>query len=156
VLVLGYFIMSGVIARLIAQSVVFVVGVLGKAFQEAYVKAQAQGGAAGKQALGGGKVATAIQSKSGMALDQARQILNLEKNDVTLEKVMEAFNGASNRNDPDTSGGSLYVQTKIYNAKEALLAQLKEDYEKRKAARKEAGKFGNSTSSSNSSGEKLR
>lgn len=147
--------MSGVVARLIAQSVVFVVGVLGRAFQEAYVKAQAQGAGAGKQALGGGKnaAAAAVQSRSGMAIDQARQILNLEKSDVTLDKVMEAFNSASNRNDPDTSGGSLYVQTKIWNAKEALLAQLKDDYERRKAARSASGKLG---SGSSSSGEKLR
>jgi hypothetical protein len=148
--------MSGVLARLIAQSVVFVVGVLGRAFQEAYVKAQAQGAGAGKQALGGGKnaaAAAAVQSRSGMAFDQARQILNLEKSDVTLDKVMEAFNSASNRNDPDTSGGSLYVQTKIWNAKEALLAQLKDDYERRKAARSASGKLG---SASSSGGEKLR
>jgi import inner membrane translocase subunit TIM16 len=55
-----------------------------------------------------------------MALDQARQILNIEKNEVNREKILEQYEKYSKINDPD-AGGSLYVQTKIWYAKEVLI-----------------------------------
>jgi len=53
---------------------------------------------------------------------------------VTAVRVLEAFNKHTALNDPDAAGGSLYVQTKIFNAKEALLHDLREQRDRRRAA----------------------
>jgi hypothetical protein len=107
--------MSGVFARAIAQGVIFGVGVLSKAFQQAYAKAQAGGAQAAKSATAGSR----------MPLDQARQILNFEKGElVTAERVLEQHTKYYATNDPD-KGGSFYIQAKVSNAREALLADLR-------------------------------
>jgi import inner membrane translocase subunit TIM16 len=106
--------MANVFARIIAQGVVFGIGVLTKTFHQAYLKAQLQGAQAGK-AVG----------KSRMPLDQARQILNFERNEtVTMEKIAEQAAKYHTSNDPD-KGGSFYIQAKVHFAREALIADLK-------------------------------
>lgn len=106
--------MSGVFARMIAQSVMLGINIITKTFQQAYAKAQAGGTNAAKNAMSGSR----------MPLDQARQILNIEKNEVTLEKINEQFNKYYLMNDPD-KGGSFYLQAKIHFAKEALINDYK-------------------------------
>ena len=48
--------------------------------------------------------------------------------------IVEAFTKHHALNDPDSAGGSLYVQTKVWNAKEAMLADLRDQRDRRKAA----------------------
>lgn len=119
--------MSGVLARLVAQTVVFVAGVATKAFVVALAKAQAGGGAAAGAA--GARGASASSSAAGvsaagrMALDQARLVLNLEKS-FTREEMQAQFDKYFKANDPD-AGGSFYVQSKIVAARETLAAELR-------------------------------
>jgi len=119
--------MSGVLARLVAQTVVFVAGVATKAFVAALAKAQAGGAAAGGAA---GRASSAAAASAGgaaasgrMALDQARLVLNLEKS-FTRDEVQAQFDKYFKANDPD-AGGSFYVQSKVVAARETLVAELR-------------------------------
>jgi hypothetical protein len=148
--------MSGVLLAFVRTAVAFGMRVVARGLQEAYAKAQtARGGAAappggsragaggggggGRAGAGAGGAAPppAAPEASGtrMALDQARAVLALEeKGELTAVRVVEAFNKHHALNDPDTAGGSLYLQTKIWNAKEALLADLREQRDRKRAA----------------------
>lgn len=63
-----------------------------------------------------------------MPLDQARQILGVENaakaGTLTRELVMEQFTRHYEANDVE-KGGSFYIQSKVWNAKEVLLDELK-------------------------------
>lgn len=111
--------MSGFLARIIAQVVIVGTSVLSKAFVQALRNAQS--GGAGKAA---GRMGAAVAGNR-MAIDEARQILNLEKG-YSRAQVLEQFEKYYTGNDPE-NGGSFYLQSKIYNAKEALLEDLKEN-----------------------------
>lgn len=58
---------------------------------------------------------------------EARQILGFEEADVvsglTKAQVMEAYGKLFDINEP-ADGGSLYLQAKVYHAKEALLEEM--------------------------------
>ena len=95
------------------------VQILTKAFVQAYSRAQAGGG---KEA------ADAVRSAIGgrMGLDQARSVLNLgDKGSYTAAEVASQFEKYYKANDAEGSGGSFYIQSKVHNAKEALLEELK-------------------------------
>ena len=60
-----------------------------------------------------------------MPLDQARSVLNLgEKGTYTATDVSSQFDKYFKSNDAD-GGGSFYLQSKIHNAREALVEELK-------------------------------
>ena len=63
-----------------------------------------------------------------MPLDQARQILGVESaakaGSLTRELVLEQFTRHYEANDVE-KGGSFYIQSKVWNAKEVLLEELK-------------------------------
>jgi import inner membrane translocase subunit TIM16 len=121
--------MSGMFARLMAQVALTGVSVVTKAFMQAYARAQAGGGAAGAA----GAVRSAV-SGARMPLDQARLVLNVEKG-ATSAEVLAQFEKYFAMNDPD-AGGSFYMQSKVYNAREALLEEIK-DTAARRAAKAE-------------------
>lgn len=135
--------MSGMFARMVAQSVMLGINIVTKTFQQAYAKAQAGGASAAKSAMSGSR----------MPLDQARQILNLEKNEVTVEKITEQFNKYYLMNDPD-KGGSFYLQAKIHFAKEALTADLKKKQSKENNNNDDDNESSSSETSSSSSKKK--
>jgi import inner membrane translocase subunit TIM16 len=130
--------MSGILARAVAQTVIFMVSVVSKTFAAALTKAQNGGQAA---SAGMGSAAGRVVSGNRMALDQARQVLNVEKA-YTRAQVQENFEKIFEANDPD-KGGSFYIQGKVISAKETLLACLKEYEEeaKRAAGKKEKEKM---------------
>jgi import inner membrane translocase subunit TIM16 len=112
--------MSGFFARIIAQVAIVGVQVLTKAFAQALQRAQAGGGAnaaasAARSAVMGAR----------MSAEQARAVLNVgEKGAYTAADVRAQYEKYFEANDPD-AGGSFYLQSKIHNAKETLLEELK-------------------------------
>ena len=123
----------GPLARLLAQVIVPVVAVVARALPAAYAQALANArrsgaGAAASQAAN----AQAPWSTRVMDLSEARQILNVTEeqaqNDPSIiERQYEKYMAANAvPTDKGQMGGSFYLQSKIYRAREALLARQKE------------------------------
>ncbi len=114
--------MSGFFARIIAQVAIVGVQVLTKAFAQALQRAQAGGGA-----TAAASAARSAVMGSRMSLEQARAVLNVgEKGAYTAADVHAQYEKYFEANDPD-AGGSFYVQSKIHNAREALLEELRSE-----------------------------
>ena len=108
--------MSGLLAKALAQALTLGFSVVTGAFSKAYAQAKAGGGAVSSSA--------AARLASRMPPSQAREVLNLDpKAALTREAVMKQFNKYYAANDPET-GGSFYVQSKVFNAKEVILEEL--------------------------------
>ncbi|KAJ3079756.1 hypothetical protein HK102_003530 [Quaeritorhiza haematococci] len=93
---------------------------------EAYAKAAAESaaqraGAAGAAASLGPNADVATR-KTGMTLDEAFQILNVSK-ESAQEDVVKKYEHLFKVNDPQ-SGGSLYIQAKVYRARERIEMEL--------------------------------
>lgn len=111
--------MSGPIARVIAQVVVMTAGVVSRAFVTAYQQAV-------HNAKNGGNTAAAMaakpatRAKNVMAREQALEILNFPTSARPKpDEVSKQFTRYFEANDP-AKGGSFYLQSKIFRAKEAL------------------------------------
>jgi import inner membrane translocase subunit TIM16 len=74
---------------------------------------------------GGGAAAASVQRTTTLKMpaEQARSILNLNGT-FTKEDVIRQFNKYYVANDPE-KGGSFYLQSKIWNAKEVVLEEVK-------------------------------
>ncbi|KAH8549289.1 mitochondrial import inner membrane translocase subunit tim16 [Umbelopsis sp. PMI_123] len=108
--------MSG---RLIAQILVSVGTVVGRAFVAAYKQAAAnaaQGGGAAGRAGTKASAADALTRKTGMTIDEACQILNVNR-DAELAEVAKHYDHLFKCND-SSAGGSFYLQSKVVRAKE--------------------------------------
>ncbi|KAG9399138.1 mitochondrial import inner membrane translocase subunit TIM16 [Aphanomyces cochlioides] len=108
--------MSGQIARLIANIVIAGAGVVSKAFVQAYQQAviNAKNGHTVQQAA-------SVTLKNKMQKDQALEVLNLQ-GAPTIAEIEKQFERYFKANEPSKDGGgSYYLQSKIYRAKEALL-----------------------------------
>ena len=121
-------------AKILAQVLVQGTAVFGRAFLQAYQNAAAN---AGKNVAKGAKEAVKLGE---MSREEALEILGvthemwkLEREEV--EKRYEKFFAA---NDPD-NGGSFYLQSKIFRAKEFLEAEEAEEAAEAAAAGEEAG-----------------
>ncbi|KAL7752049.1 mitochondrial import inner membrane translocase subunit TIM16 [Sorochytrium milnesiophthora] len=112
--------------RLLAQIVITGVTIVGRAFAEAYKQAamnaakNPQGAraaaAAGAGGAASGNSSDAITRQTGIALDEAVQILNIPKS-ATKEEVLKKYEHLFHVNSP-AQGGSFYLQGKIFRAKE--------------------------------------
>ena len=60
--------------------------------------------------------------KTGMSLEEAKQILNVENLDA--ESVQQKYEHLFNVNDK-AKGGSFYIQSKVFRAKERIDQELK-------------------------------
>ena len=111
--------MSGPLGRIIAQVVVMGAGIVSRAFVQAYQQAvhNARSGNAGAAA------AKTVVGKKKMSTQQALEILNFPTSGVppSAEDILKQFTRYFEANDP-AKGGSFYLQSKIYRAKEALEA----------------------------------
>lgn len=117
--------------RLIVNVIFTGASVFGKAFTEAYKQA-AKASAAAPAAGGAAKA----RSVGGIPVDEACKILDLEKKDLTLDKIDEKYNYLFGVNSKE-KGNSFYLQSKVYYAMDTLRKEL-EYLEKLKAA-KEGG-----------------
>ncbi|KAI8065789.1 Pam16-domain-containing protein, partial [Gongronella butleri] len=107
--------------RIIAQVLVSVGTVVGRAFFAAYKQAAANaaaGGGPAAAARGSGKegVVDALTRKTGMSMEEACQILNISK-DADLAQLTKNYEHLFNVNE-SAKGGSFYLQSKVVRAKE--------------------------------------
>lgn len=111
-------------AKYIAQIIVLGAQVVGRAFARALKQEIAASQEAAKRAGGGpeGARRAAANASTGLTLEEAMQILNIDK--VDPEKVKKNYEHLFNVNDK-TKGGSFYLQSKIVRAKERLDAEMK-------------------------------
>eukprot|EP00621_Florenciella_sp_RCC1693_P016609 CAMPEP_0182537398 /NCGR_PEP_ID=MMETSP1323-20130603/21877_1 /TAXON_ID=236787 /ORGANISM="Florenciella parvula, Strain RCC1693" /LENGTH=129 /DNA_ID=CAMNT_0024747771 /DNA_START=53 /DNA_END=442 /DNA_ORIENTATION=+ len=117
----------GPLARLILQGAAVFTSVFGRAFLQAYQQALVnarKGGAHSAAAT----AHTAVQRSNKMQLAEARQVLNVEKGElmeIDMKKLREQYERIFDANDPK-KGGSFYLQSKIFRAKEALDMEIED------------------------------
>lgn len=111
-------------AKYIAQIIVLGAQVVGKAFARALKQEIAASQEAARRAGGGkdGARRAAANAATGLTLEEAMQILNIDKLDP--EKVNKNYEHLFSVNDK-TKGGSFYLQSKIVRAKERIDQELK-------------------------------
>lgn len=116
----------GPLARVLVQAAVMGVSILARALPAAYgaalQNARKNGGATAAEAAKGGS----ILGRKTMSIDEAIQVLNIGgKEAVTAEAVQKQYDKYFSANSVD-NGGSFYLQSKIYRAKEQLDEFIKE------------------------------
>ncbi|XP_034835859.1 mitochondrial import inner membrane translocase subunit TIM16 [Maniola hyperantus] len=111
-------------AKYIAQIIVLGAQVVGRAFARALKQELRASQEAAKRGGGGpeGARRAAANASSGLTLEEAMQILNLDKLDP--EKVKNNYDHLFTANDK-AKGGSFYLQSKIIRAKERIDTELK-------------------------------
>ncbi|OLN97861.1 Mitochondrial import inner membrane translocase subunit tim16 [Colletotrichum chlorophyti] len=115
--------------RLVTQALFIGTRIVGRSFAAAYRQAQASSEYARAQAKNGGGaagVAAKGNGASGMTLDEACKILNVDAPKEGAHngaEVMERFKRLFDQNDPK-KGGSFYLQSKILRARERLEKEL--------------------------------
>ncbi len=124
---------AGPAARMAAQLLVMVGGIFGRAFMQAFAQAKANAAKNGG-AEAAGEAAKSVLRRGEMEINEAYEILNVDRGEVDSAKINEQFDKYFTANDPQ-KGGSLYLQSKVFRAKEAIDAEMKrEQEEKEKAA----------------------
>ncbi|EWM30512.1 mitochondrial import inner membrane translocase subunit tim16 [Nannochloropsis gaditana] len=125
--------MSGPFVRMLVNIAVMSASVFSRAFVAAYHQALQNA----KQ--GGGTAAKAAsRTYGGMAPDEALKVLNLQKTDLkSSARIIEQFDKYFSQNEPG-KGGSFYLQSKVYRAKECLERAIKAEKAKAGKARSEA------------------
>lgn len=126
----------GPLARILAQVIVPVVAVLARALPAAYAQALQN---AKKQGVNPAQ-ATSMLRKT-ITQQEAFQILNLSESEASAEAIQKQYDKYMAANDV-SKGGSFYLQSKVYRAKELL-----QEFEK--GARTEMKKESNQSDSSN-------
>jgi len=105
------------IGKIVAQLLIGGFGMFSRAFMAAYQQAL-MNAKSGK----GPAVSEAASRGTRMAIEEALQILNVKRSDVSAQnagKLSEMYQKMFNANDPK-KGGSFYLQSKVYRAREAL------------------------------------
>jgi import inner membrane translocase subunit TIM16 len=125
--------MSGPFVRMLVNIAVMSASVFSRAFVAAYHQALQNA----KQ--GGGQAAkAAARTYGGMPADEALKVLNMQKVDLkNPTRIMEQFDKYFAQNEP-AKGGSFYLQSKVYRAKECLERAIQEEKGKAQKAKSEA------------------
>ncbi|KAJ8711882.1 hypothetical protein PYW08_008836 [Mythimna loreyi] len=112
-------------AKYIAQIIVLGAQVVGRAFARALKQEIAASQEAAKRAGGGpeGTRRAAANASTGLTLEEAMQILNLDK--LEKEKMLKNYEHLFQANDK-AKGGSFYLQSKIVRAKERIDEEFKQ------------------------------
>jgi import inner membrane translocase subunit TIM16 len=110
-------------AKYIAQIVILGTQVIGRAFARALRQEFAASQEAARRGGGGQKGASraAANARTGITLEEAQQILNVDKLDPEL--VAKNYEHLFNANEK-SKGGSFYLQSKVVRAKERLDQEL--------------------------------
>ncbi|BES99275.1 Mitochondrial import inner membrane translocase subunit [Nesidiocoris tenuis] len=112
-------------AKYLAQIIVLGTQVVARAFARAVRQEWAASQEAAKRAGGGQRGANraAANSRTGMTLEEAQQILNVDKLDP--EEVKKRYEHLFAINDK-SKGGSFYIQSKVFRAKERIDDELQQ------------------------------
>ncbi|XP_076240034.1 mitochondrial import inner membrane translocase subunit Tim16 [Calliopsis andreniformis] len=112
-------------AKYLIQIIVMGTRIVGKAFTRALRQEIAASQEAARRAGGGTRGAqhVATNSKTGISLDEALRILNVDRLDQT-EAIERNYKYLMEANDR-TKGGSFYIQSKVVRAKERIDEELK-------------------------------
>ena len=110
--------------KFIAQIIIIGGQIIGKAFLQAF-KQEFQAGAvkAARSSAEGAKQAM-DSNIAGMTVEEAKMILNTP--DLSPEKIESTYKYLFEINDKN-AGGSFYLQSKVFRAKERLDLELKQD-----------------------------
>lgn len=113
-------------AKYIAQIIVLGTQIVGRAFARALKQEIAASQEAAKRAGGGqqGQNRVAANLKAGMTLEEAQQILNITKLDP--QEIQKNYEHLFQVNDK-SKGGSFYLQSKVFRAKERIDQELKQN-----------------------------
>ncbi|CAM9561107.1 unnamed protein product [Pylaiella littoralis] len=109
--------MASPFARIIAQLAVASAGIVSRAFVSAYSQA------VHNARTGTLESAKAMSRTSKLSTLEAMQILNLQKGEMKPDLIKKRYDQYFEINDPD-KGGSFYLQSKVFRAREALDEQL--------------------------------
>lgn len=128
----------GPLARLIAQLVVPAIAIIAKTLPAAYAAAlqNAKKSGVADGATDAASKGASFLGRARMSKDEALQVLNLTENDIrsdNVESVQKQYDRYFEANSVE-NGGSFYIQSKVYRAKELL-----DDYVKEKEKEKEDG-----------------
>lgn len=110
-------------AKFIAQIIVLGTQVIGRAFAKAVKQEIAASQEAARRLGNSGRAQEhADNTKLGLTLDEAKQILNVDKLDP--EEINKKYEFLFSANDK-SKGGSFYIQSKVVRAKERIDHELK-------------------------------
>jgi len=131
----------GPLGRIIAQGVLAGVAVLARALPAAYAAAlqNARKSGADKAAGEAARKGASFLGKARMAKDEALLILNVTEQEATAEAIQKQYERYFEANKVE-KGGSFYLQSKIYRAKELLDEFVKEKNAEQNAEQNENGK----------------
>ncbi|EDW15113.1 mitochondrial import inner membrane translocase subunit Tim16 [Drosophila mojavensis] len=125
-------------AKYIAQIIVLGGQAIGRAFAKALKQEIAASQEAARRAGGGRKGDQSAESnlRTGMTLEEAKQILNID--DLkSVDSINKNFEHLFNVNDR-AKGGSFYLQSKVFRAKERLDQELKAQQQHQKTGEQQA------------------
>jgi len=112
------------LGRIIAQVIVPLIATLARALPAAYNQALQNARKNGASAATSSS-AQSIMSRKVMPKDQALLVLNLTEKEITAEAIQKQYEKYFEANSVER-GGSFYLQSKIYRAKEMLDDYIKE------------------------------
>lgn len=116
--------------RLLVNVIFTGASVFGRAFTEAYKQA------AKASAAGAANRPTKASSAGGISVDESLKILDLEKTELSLDKIEEKYNYLFDVNSKE-KGNSFYLQSKVYYAMDTLKKEL--EYLEKIKSEKETG-----------------
>ncbi|CAI6361920.1 unnamed protein product [Macrosiphum euphorbiae] len=116
-------------AKYIVQIIIIGSQIVGKALTKALKQEYAASQEAARRAGRGraGAAHAAANAKAGITLEEAKQILNVQ--DMTQDEIQKRYEYLFKINDKSL-GGSFYLQSKIYRAKERLETEISNKSEK--------------------------
>ena len=111
----------GPLGKVIAQGVLLGVSILARALPAAYASALANARKTGadKAAEEAARKGASFLGKARMSRDEALNVLNLSEGVATVEAVQKQYERYFEANKVE-KGGSFYLQSKVYRAKELL------------------------------------
>jgi import inner membrane translocase subunit TIM16 len=117
----------GPLGRVVAQVVIAGVAVLARAIPAAYGAAlqNARKSGADKAAEEAARKGASFLGKARISKDEALMVLNLSEGEATAEAIQKQYDRYFEANKVE-KGGSFYLQSKIYRAKELLDEYVKE------------------------------